>query len=63
VAMGSFVFSQMVFIKEVAVGTALAVLIDATLVRALLMPALITLCGEAAWWSPRALGRLTRARP
>jgi RND superfamily putative drug exporter len=62
VAMGSFVFSQMVFIKEVAVGTALAVLIDATLVRAFLMPALLQLCGERAWWSPRPLGRLRRAR-
>jgi RND superfamily putative drug exporter len=58
VAMGSFVFSQMIFIKEVAVGTALAVLVDATLVRALLMPALMQLCGEAAWWSPALLARL-----
>lgn len=63
VAIGSFVFSQMVFIKEVAVGTALAVLIDATLVRAFLMPALMQLCGEMAWWSPRPLARQARARP
>jgi uncharacterized membrane protein YdfJ with MMPL/SSD domain len=63
VAMGSFVFSQMVFIKEVAVGTALAVLIDATLVRAFLMPALMQLCGEVAWWSPGPLARLARLRP
>ena len=63
VAMGSFVFSQMVFIKEVAVGTALAVLVDATLVRAFLMPALIHLCGERAWWSPGPLARLARIRP
>jgi uncharacterized membrane protein YdfJ with MMPL/SSD domain len=63
VAMGSFIFSQMVFIKEVAVGTALAVLVDATLVRAFLMPALIQLCGEAAWWSPGPIARLVRPRP
>jgi uncharacterized membrane protein YdfJ with MMPL/SSD domain len=63
VAMGSFVFSQMVFIKEVAVGTALAVLVDATLVRAFLMPALMQLCGEVAWWSPGPLARLARLRP
>jgi uncharacterized membrane protein YdfJ with MMPL/SSD domain len=62
VAMGSFVFSQMVFIKEVAVGTALAVLIDATLVRAFLMPALMHLCGGLAWWSPGPLARRTRVR-
>ena len=36
VAMGAFVFSRMIFIKEVAVGTALAVLIDAMLMRTLL---------------------------
>jgi uncharacterized membrane protein YdfJ with MMPL/SSD domain len=63
VAMGSFVFSQMVFIKEVAVGTALAVLVDATLVRAFLMPALMQLCGDVAWWSPGPLARLARLRP
>jgi uncharacterized membrane protein YdfJ with MMPL/SSD domain len=63
VAMGSFVFSQMVFIKEVAVGTALAVLVDATLVRTFLMPALMQLCGEVAWWSPGPLARLARLRP
>jgi len=62
VAMGSFVFSQMVFIKEVAVGTALAVLVDATLVRAFLMPALIQLCGGLAWWSPGPLARRGRIR-
>ncbi len=62
VAMGSFVFSQMIFIKEVAVGTALAVLVDATLVRAFLMPALMQLCGERAWWSPGPLARLVRTR-
>jgi uncharacterized membrane protein YdfJ with MMPL/SSD domain len=62
VAMGSFVFSQMIFIKEVAVGTALAVLVDATLVRACLMPALMQLCGERAWWSPDSLSRLVRPR-
>jgi uncharacterized membrane protein YdfJ with MMPL/SSD domain len=61
VAMGSFLFSQMVFIKEVAVGTALAVLVDATLVRAFLMPALIQLFGRVAWWSPPPLRRLVRS--
>jgi RND superfamily putative drug exporter len=63
VAMGSFIFSQMVFIKEVAVGTAVAVLVDATLIRAFLMPALMQLFGERAWWAPRPLARLARIRP
>jgi RND superfamily putative drug exporter len=53
VAMGAFAFSQMIFIKEVAVGTALSVLIDATIVRAFLFPALMRLGGRWTWWGPR----------
>jgi uncharacterized membrane protein YdfJ with MMPL/SSD domain len=56
VAMGAFAFSDLVFIKEIAIGTALAVLVDATLVRALLFPALLGLLGARAWWAPRWLG-------
>jgi uncharacterized membrane protein YdfJ with MMPL/SSD domain len=56
VAMGAFAFSELVFIKEIAVGTAVAVLVDATFVRALLLPALLGLLGERAWWAPRWLG-------
>ncbi len=52
VAMGAFVFSRMIFIKEVAVGTALAVLIDAMLVRTLLFPSLMKLCGSWTWRGP-----------
>ena len=57
VAMGAFVFSDLVSIKEVALGTAVAVLIDATLIRAFLFPALISLLGPRAWWAPRWLSR------
>ncbi|HET8975533.1 MAG TPA: MMPL family transporter, partial [Solirubrobacterales bacterium] len=57
VAMGAFAFSDLVFIKEVAVGTAVAVIVDATLVRALLFPALLGLLGERAWWGPRRAAR------
>ncbi|HEX2359857.1 MAG TPA: MMPL family transporter [Solirubrobacterales bacterium] len=60
VAMGAFAFSNLIFIKEVAVGTAVAVLVDATLVRALLFPAVLGLLGSAAWWPAR---RPSRARP
>ena len=57
VAMGAFAWSDLVFIKEVAIGTALAVLIDATVMRALLLPAILRLLGDAAWWGPgRSLG-------
>jgi uncharacterized membrane protein YdfJ with MMPL/SSD domain len=48
----------MIFIKELGVGTALAVLIDATIVRALLVPSLMRLLGHWNWWAPRPLRRL-----
>jgi RND superfamily putative drug exporter len=47
-----------VFIKELGIGTALAVLLDATVVRALLVPALMALLGPLNWWAPRPLRRL-----
>ena len=58
VALGAFVTSQLVFLKELGVGAAVAVLIDAFVVRALLVPALMGLLGSANWWSPRPLRRL-----
>ncbi len=58
VALGAFVTSQLVFLKELGVGAAVAVLIDAFVVRALLVPALMGLLGQANWWSPRPLRRL-----
>ena len=58
VALGAFVTSQLVFLKELGVGAAFAVLIDAFIVRALLVPALMGLLGNANWWSPRRLRRL-----
>jgi putative drug exporter of the RND superfamily len=58
VAIGAFATSQLVFIKELGVGTALAVLIDASIIRALLVPALMGLLGSANWWAPRPLRRL-----
>jgi RND superfamily putative drug exporter len=58
VAVGAFATSQIVFVKEVGVGTAAAVAIDATIVRALLVPALMKLLGERNWWAPAPLARL-----
>jgi uncharacterized membrane protein YdfJ with MMPL/SSD domain len=52
------VTSQIVFIKELGLGTAIAVLIDATIIRALLVPALMQLLGEWNWWAPAPLARL-----
>ena len=57
VAIGAFATSKLVFIKELGLGTALVVLIDATLVRALLVPSLMVLLGEWNWWAPGPLRR------
>ena len=46
--------------KEMGFGLAVAVLIDATVIRALLLPATMTLLGERNWWLPRAFARLPR---
>jgi RND superfamily putative drug exporter len=58
VAVGAFATSEIVFIKQLGLGMALAVLIDATLVRALLVPSLMKLLGRWNWWSPRLVRRL-----
>ena len=60
IAIGAFVTSEMIFIKQLGLGTALAVLIDATIVRALLVPSLMALLGEWNWWAPKPLARLHR---
>ena len=58
VAIGAFATSKLVFIKELGLGTALAVLIDAFVIRALLVPALMEMLGSWNWWAPKPLRRL-----
>ena len=58
VALGAFATSELVFIKLVGLGTVAAVLIDATIVRGLLVPALMKLLGDWNWWAPGPLRRL-----
>jgi RND superfamily putative drug exporter len=60
VAVSVLVASQIVTIKQVGVGIILAVLIDATIVRAFLVPSLMRLLGSWNWWSPAPLRRLHR---
>ena len=50
VAVGSFATSGIVMVKEVGIGIALAVLIDASIVRALLVPSLMAILGRWNWW-------------
>jgi len=58
IALGAFVTSGMVFLKELGLGAGMAVLLDAFVVRALLVPSLMKLLGGANWWSPKPLRRL-----
>jgi RND superfamily putative drug exporter len=60
IAIGAFATSQIIFLKENGIGTALAVLIDASIIRALLVPSLMALLGKWNWWAPRPLRRLHR---
>jgi uncharacterized membrane protein YdfJ with MMPL/SSD domain len=58
IVIGAFTTSGVMFIKLVGVGLLAAVVVDATVVRALLVPATIRLLGRANWWLPRPLRRL-----
>src|SRR4029078_5374190 len=58
VAIGAFATSRLIFIKELGLGTALAVLIDATVIRGLLVPSLMEVLGKWNWWAPRPLRRM-----
>ena len=60
VAIGAFATSRIVQIKEIGLGTAVAVSLDATVVRALLVPSLMQLLGRWNWWAPAPLARLHR---
>lgn len=58
VVFAAFALADVVTIKSIGVGMALAVLLDATVVRVLLVPATMRLLGEWNWWAPGILGRL-----
>src|SRR4051812_37543750 len=60
VAIGAFVTSKLVFIKELGLGIALAVLTAALVTRGLLVPSLRELLGKWNWWAPSPLRRLYR---
>jgi RND superfamily putative drug exporter len=58
VAFGAFALARLALIKEIGIGTAAAVAIDVTLVRALLVPSLMALLGRWNWWAPGPLRTL-----
>ena len=60
----AFGVSSVFFMKQIAVGAGIGVLIDATIVRGLLVPSLMRLLGDWNWWAPKPLRRLQqRLRP
>ena len=59
----AFAFARVVLIQAVGVGMALAIALDATLVRTLLVPATMRLFGDLNWWAPRRLSLHARAEP
>jgi uncharacterized membrane protein YdfJ with MMPL/SSD domain len=58
VSIGVFGTSNIVVLKILGIGAALAVLVDSVLVRCLLLPASLRLLGRSAWWVPTSLARL-----
>jgi len=55
---GGFIFAESTMIRSIGFGLAFGVLVDAFVVRMLLMPALMHLLGRSAWWIPRWLDRI-----
>ncbi|MDP9240545.1 MAG: MMPL family transporter [Actinomycetota bacterium] len=53
----AFIPSELIFLKVIGIGMAAAIFIDATIVRMLLVPAVMHLLGAANWWMPSGLGR------
>ena len=58
IVVGAFSASGITFIKLMGVGMIVALLVDATIIRVLLVPATMRLLGRANWWAPRPLRRL-----
>jgi RND superfamily putative drug exporter len=61
VVITGFAMGKVLSVKQVGIGLGLAILVDATLVRSLLVPATMRLLGHLNWWAPRPLAALHRA--
>ncbi|WP_254715958.1 MMPL family transporter [Actinomadura sp. WMMB 499] len=60
VSFATYATGDVVFLQQLGIGMALAVLVDATLIRGVLLPAFMRLAGRANWWAPRPLRALHR---
>ncbi|AEH49453.1 MULTISPECIES: MMPL family transporter [Parageobacillus] len=57
---GAFIFTDIELIKALGLGLTISVLLDATIIRIILVPALMKLMGRANWWAPKFLKKLQR---
>src|SRR4051795_12999416 len=62
-AFAGFVAGRIVGLQEFGLGLAVAIFLDATIVRSLLVPSLMALFGRWNWWLPERLARLVRVEP
>jgi putative drug exporter of the RND superfamily len=62
-AFSGFVAGRIAGLQEFGLGLAVAVFVDATVIRALLVPAIMALVGRYNWWLPTSLARLLRTTP
>jgi RND superfamily putative drug exporter len=62
-AFSGFVAGRIVGLQQFGIGLAVAIFVDATLIRALLVPSLMALFGRYNWWLPQPLARLVRVPP
>lgn len=58
IVFAGFATGELAIVKQLGVGLAIAVALDATLIRLILVPAAMTLAGRANWWAPAPLSRL-----
>jgi RND superfamily putative drug exporter len=63
VAFAGFVAGRVVGLQQLGFGLALGVLIDATIVRMLVLPSLMAVCGRYNWWLPASVARIARVEP
>ena len=62
-AFSGFLAGRIVGLQEFGLGLAVAIFVDATIVRAILVPALMAIMGRWNWWLPARVARAARVRP
>ena len=58
VVLGAFLSSEIIMLKYIGVGIAFTIIFDASIVRSFLVPALMSIAGDYAWWAPEPLQKL-----